>query len=89
MEKVTVMPRKPKLLHPDVTPLDPVIERDAYNYLEQQDEDTLLAVIESVDKGFTPENIKRYYLRKAGWHRMEYAIRCGNAARHYTNISDQ
>ena len=87
MDKRPLMP-KPRLLDPDVPQLDPVIERDAYYYLEQNDEETLLAVIEAVDKGFKPEQIGRYYLKKAGWHRQEYSIRCKNAAEHYIALSE-
>lgn len=90
MEKRTLMPaRKVKPLHRPVPPLNPAIWKDAYNYLEQHDEEILFAVIEAVDKNFSPEEIYHHWLREAGWHRIELAKRCENAARHYINITDK
>lgn len=85
------MPRPKKVtpLRRPVPALNPAIWKDAYDYLEQHDEEILFAVIEAVDKGFTPEEIYYHWLREAGWHRIELAKRSENAARHYILITDQ
>jgi hypothetical protein len=69
-----------------VTPLDPVIEKDAYNFLLASDEEILQAVHDAIDQGFTPEEIYRHWLRRAGYHRIELAIRCKNAAHHILRL---
>ena len=65
-----------------VPPLNPVIWRDAYDYLMEHDEEILWAVVEAVDQGYDPEEIAKHWLREAGYHRQELAIRCKNAAKH-------
>lgn len=74
--------KKQKPLYRQVLPLNPAIWRDAHDFLLQHDEEILYAVSDAVDQGYTPEEIYRHWLREAGYHRQELAVRCRNAAKH-------
>ena len=76
------MPRRKKIVaFREVAPLNPSIWQDAYDWLSENKEEFLNGVENAVDMGFTPDEIYRHILREAGFHRMELAKRCQNAAR--------
>lgn len=69
-----------------VPQLDPVIYEEAYNWLLQYQEDVLSAVDSAVVAGYTPDEIYQHWLREAGYHRIELAKRCKNAAKHILRV---
>lgn len=81
------MPKRANVIFRPVTPLNPAIWKDAYEYLASNNEDYLNCVEDSVVQGYTPKEIYRHILREAGYHRQEMAKRCENAARYI--LADQ
>lgn len=71
-----------------VPALDAVIHQEAYDWLLQYQEDILGAVETAIDQGFTPDEIYQHWLREAGWHRIELAKRCKNAAKHILRLKE-
>jgi len=71
-----------------VPQLDPVIWEEAYNWLLQYQEEILAAVESAIDANFTPDEIYQHWLREAGYHRIELAKRCKNAAKHILRVKE-
>ena len=82
------MARKKVVAYRKVSPLNPSIWQDAYEYLALHNEDFLNGVENAVVQGFTPEEIYSHVLREAGVHRLEIAKRCQNAARYILSQRD-
>ena len=73
-----------------VPPMDEAIYFDGYRWLLNHSEETQLylkCTEESVEQGFSPDEIYRHTLNVAGYHRREIAERCRNAAHYLTSIA--
>ena len=81
------MPKKKRKPYRPVPPMNPVIQKDAYDFLFNHYEEVLEAVEESIEQGYRPEEIYQHWLREAGFHRIELAKRCENAARYLLRTS--
>lgn len=62
--------------------LDSVLDEESWDFLNDNYPPLALSVQKAVDKGLTPEEIKRRVVERIGAHRLPLAQRCEAAARY-------
>lgn len=58
------------------------LDAESWDWLQMNHSDIADAVMASVRRGATPDNIYRFVIRRCGSHRTELAQRCQNAVRY-------
>lgn len=63
------------------------LDLESWNWLSDNHPTIADAVQASVNRGATPEAIRRFVLARCGSNRTEFALRCQSAARHLETIT--
>jgi hypothetical protein len=58
------------------------LDAESWDWLQTNHSNIADSVAAAVKRGATPDNVRRFVLRRCGSHRQELAQRCQNAARH-------
>lgn len=73
-------------LHVDMPAIEAAIDAESFDWLDTAAPELARAVAEEVDRGRTPDQIRRFVLRKTNG-REKLADRCQQAARHLARLN--